>query len=547
MVDDVPGAGPAADGRPVTRRQLRLAAQAAERERALERERAEARAQGAEAPVLPEAVPDEPEVDDVRWDTAEVDVPVTDDGAWETVDVEVPADDGVPVDDSTSVDESTPAGDGASVDDDAPAAPSAVQAGWPPLPADLEATRPVRRFPAVARPDEDEATAPPRPVGTWPGPHPADVPPPGPPLGVPVTRPVPPEPSSAAPASSAAPEPAGPAPAVHEPSPPALPHRTVPAAPAEQRGGDLPTLDDLLARRGRPQEGPAELGWRATVRRLTGGLVRLPPGPAEQRRRADVAAVRRELDGPRTIVVVNPKGGAHKTTATLLLAATFGTHRGGYTLAWDNNETRGTLGWRSRHAGHTRTAVDLLSDLARFEDPSLVRVGDLDAYVRAQPARFDVLASDEDAASAASIDADAFRALHGTLSRFYRIMVVDTGNNMRASNWQAALEVADQVVLVTTVREDTAQSAAWAADALRATGHEDAVRNAVTVLADPAVERDRELGERLHDHFGRLTRAVVDVPYDPALVAGGPLDVDALAPRTLEAWLRVTATVARGL
>jgi MinD-like ATPase involved in chromosome partitioning or flagellar assembly len=245
--------------------------------------------------------------------------------------------------------------------------------------------------------------------------------------------------------------------------------------------------------------------------------------------------------------VLNPKGGAHKTTATLLIAATFGIHRGGSTLAWDNNETRGTLGWRSSHGRHSNTAVNLLQDLDRFAEGS-ARVGDLDNYVRSQgSAQFDVLASDEDAASAASIDADAFTSLHRTLARFYRVMVIDTGNNMRASNWQAAVAAADQLVIVSTVREDTAQSAAWAVDALRATGHDDAVRHAVTVLSAPAADVDAQLRARLHAHFGRLTRAVLDVPHDPALVAGGPLLVDALAPTTREAWLHVTAAVADGL
>lgn len=310
----------------------------------------------------------------------------------------------------------------------------------------------------------------------------------------------------------------------------------------------LPTLSDLLAARPQPPAGPAELGWRGTLRRVTGGAVRLGPGRAELAQRASIARVQRSLDGPRTIVVINPKGGAHKTTATLLLAASFGQHRGGYTLAWDNNETRGTLGWRSQQAQHHNTAVNLLQDLERFSDPGSARVGDLDNYVRSQgSAQFDVLASDEDAASAASIDAFAFRSLHRTLSRFYRVMVVDTGNNMRASNWQAAVEAADQVVIVSTVREDTAQSAAWAIDALRATGHEDVVRQAVTVLSDPAPRRDDALASRLHDHFGQLTRTVLDVPYDPSLVGGTPLDLGRLHRRTREAWLHVAAAVADGL
>ena len=258
--------------------------------------------------------------------------------------------------------------------------------------------------------------------------------------------------------------------------------------------------------------------------------------------------MRRTLDGPKTIVVINPKGGAHKTTATMLLAATFGLQRGGYTLAWDNNETRGTLGWRSSHADHTRTAVDLLNALPALGTEGTVRIGDLDGFVRTQPSeQFDVLASDENSASASSVDARSFTSLHQVLSRFYRVLVIDTGNNMRASNWQAAVAAADQIVVVSTVREDTAQSAAWALDALRATGHDEAVRRAVTVLSAPEPKVDKDLQKRLRSHFGALTRAVLDVPHDKALVAGGPIDYDALRTTTRDAWLRVTAVVADGL
>lgn len=318
-------------------------------------------------------------------------------------------------------------------------------------------------------------------------------------------------------------------------------HRTVAAGPA-------PTLDDLLATRRRSAQQGAHSGWQRGVRRITGGLVSPAPGRAERARQAAIESVQRSLDGPKTIVVINPKGGAHKTTATLLMAATFGIHRGGYTLAWDNNETRGTLGWRSTHARHSNTAVNLLQDIGRFTDLAAARVGDLDSYVRSQGrSQFDVLASDEDAASAASVDAHGFTALHTALSRFYRVMVIDTGNNMRASNWQAAIDAADQLVIVSTVREDTAQSAAWAIDALRATGHAEMVRHAVTVLSAPEPKVDKQLRKRLHEHFGALTRSVLDVPHDKRLIPGGPIEYDALHRRTRDAWLQVTATVADGL
>jgi len=326
----------------------------------------------------------------------------------------------------------------------------------------------------------------------------------------------------------------------------------MPASPSAAPAGaaqQLPTLDDLLAARHPVASGgPAEFGWRGGLRRATFGAISPGPGRVESRRRISAASVRRTLDGPKTVVVINPKGGAHKTTATMLLAATFGLQRGGYTLAWDNNETRGTLGWRSSHADHTRTAVDLLNALPALGPAGAVRIGDLDGFVRTQPSeQFDVLASDENSASASSVDADSFTALHQVLSRFYRVLVIDTGNNMRASNWQAAIGAADQIVVVSTVREDTAQSAAWALDALRATGHDEAVRRAVTVLSAPEPKVDKDLQKRLRSHFGALTRAVIDVPHDKALVSGGPIDYDSLRTSTRDAWLRVTAVVADGL
>ncbi len=463
----------------------------------------------------------------------------------------------------------------------APPAPSTIGAAWRPDPAHVaplmdgpawSAAQPLPQF--APSPPAPQLSAPP-PAPQPPAPHvaaphvaaPLWTPPAGVPerivppaataIGSPATPPAP------APLQAGLPAPSPGSPGWAPPGPPAevsAPRVAPPAAPiftpgppteapaAAVAASSLPTLSSLLAARPVETGGPATQGWQAAIRRLTGGLISPRPNPAEQQQRTNIAAVQRSLRGPRTVVVVNPKGGAHKTTATLLISATFGIHRGGYTLAWDNNETRGTLGWRANQARHTNTAVDLLRDLDRFDPSRGARVGDLDNYVRSQgSAQFDVLASDEDAASAASIDTEAFLSLHRTLSRFYRVIVVDTGNNMRAGNWQAAIDRADQLVIVSTVREDTAQSAAWLIDALRAAGRHEAVRNAVTVLAAPGRDLDGGLSDRLHSHFSQLTRAVLDVPHDEVLVPGGPLNIATLSPASRTAWLRVTATIAEGL
>ncbi|TFD79934.1 MinD/ParA family ATP-binding protein [Cryobacterium fucosi] len=294
--------------------------------------------------------------------------------------------------------------------------------------------------------------------------------------------------------------------------------------------------------------GPARHGWQGRVVRLTRGRIACGPGSAERVQRRAIAGVQADFDGPKTIVVLNPKGGANKTTATLLIAATMGMHRGGYTLAWDNNESMGNLGVRVMATGHTNTALDLLQDLGRFDNGRSIRLGDLDNYVHPQgDAQFDALASDLDPAGVSTIDGPAFRRLYAVLSRFYRVLVVDTGNNMRASNWEAAVETADQLVVVSTIHEDTGYGAAALLEGLRQKGHADKVARAVTILTAPATTVDAALSRRLHDHFGQLTRAVCDVPHDPAIVAGGPLNIHALAPRTRRAWLHATATIAEGL
>lgn len=340
---------------------------------------------------------------------------------------------------------------------------------------------------------------------------------------------------------------ASPSPAPQPPStPPTSPDVSqAPAQPTASAPGLLPTVNDLLgdgSGHGAPagQRSPARQGWRR--------LLKLPPSGTEQADRLARQSVQRNLNGPKTIVVINPKGGAHKTTATLLLAAAFGTCRGGYTLAWDNNETRGTMGWRSLSAPHQRTAVHLLRDVERIANTPQVGVGDLDPYIRPQgDAQFDVLASDESPDSWSVVDGAAFQRLHTLLTRFYRVLLVDTGNNMRAENWTAAVDAADALVVVSTIREDTAASAAWMIDALRNGGHHHKIANAVTILSAPGPKADKELSNRLTAHFRQHTRDVVRVPYDPALVDGDRTLFTALAPGTRAAWLQAAAAVSVGL
>ncbi len=88
-----------------------------------------------------------------------------------------------------------------------------------------------------------------------------------------------------------------------------------------------------------------------------------------------IAELRRQLGGPRVIAFANPKGGVHKTTATVLAAATIGSVRGRGVLAWDDNELRGTLGLRAGSARHARTIRHLVTELAEVEVHERIRPG----------------------------------------------------------------------------------------------------------------------------------------------------------------------------
>src|SRR5258705_12702372 len=97
--------------------------------------------------------------------------------------------------------------------------------------------------------------------------------------------------------------------------------------------------------------------------------------------------LRQEIPPPKVLAFANPKGGVHKTTATVLAAAAIGGVRGRGVLAWDDNELRGTLGLRAGSARHARTIRHLIADLARIESaPNPAMVAEmLDDYLRRAP------------------------------------------------------------------------------------------------------------------------------------------------------------------
>jgi MinD-like ATPase involved in chromosome partitioning or flagellar assembly len=308
-----------------------------------------------------------------------------------------------------------------------------------------------------------------------------------------------------------------------------------------------PTAEEFAARRAHKPTAPeATMGVPALIRRVSFGMVAPAPSRREREFRESIKKVRRNFGGLRQITVVNPKGGAGKTVAVLMTAMTFGQSRGGYVLAWDNNETQGTLGMRAQQDFHTRTVRDVLHDLSTFMGVH-GRVGDLSSYVRSQAeAMFDVLASDESATAGEMLTAAAFADIREVVSRFYKLIIVDTGNNVRAENWQAAIDATDQLVVTMSARGDSAETAARMLDHLEQTGRDQLVRQAVSVVAMPASRKGVDL-PAIQRHFAARTRQVLEAPYERLLDSGEPIRYGEITQDSRDAWLRIAAAVAEGL
>ncbi|MCE0459513.1 MinD/ParA family ATP-binding protein [Curtobacterium flaccumfaciens] len=391
------------------------------------------------------------------------------------------------------------------------------------------------------------------------------------PIADPEPEPAPVDAAPAAPAEPAAVAPATPAerpeaaPATATPASPIdaapaaapQPHPAPVAAPADvdtqeaitepqtRREARL-TARDFAQSKPADKAAPAQEGWQGTVNRLGAGMFKVAPGPQELARRARRNSVQRGIAGHKTVVVIGEKGGVSKTTSTYLLSAVLGRVRGGTILAWDNNEYNGSLGGRAYEAHHDHTARDLLGHIDTFTEQA--HQADLVNFVRPQrDNKFDVLASQNVLGNVRVIEEDEFRKLYKALTRFYRLIIVDTGNNSEASTWRAAVESADQLVLTTSVKEDASQKIASLADKLDDNGFGDKLANAVTLVHHTSTIAYPELEQRIVEHMGQRTRALVTLPFDKALDGGGTIEWDVLSDESREAWLAATAAVIDGL
>ncbi|PHP52466.1 MinD/ParA family ATP-binding protein [Actinomyces ruminis] len=290
--------------------------------------------------------------------------------------------------------------------------------------------------------------------------------------------------------------------------------------------------------------GPRPTGLRAVAARL--GL-KMQATDSERQQWLDERTVAQHWPGPRTIAVLNGKGGAGKTPTSILLAGFFARLGSGSVVAADGNVTRGTLGWRTEQGPHTATILDMVPEIDRLMDPS-ARNGDVAAFTHHQTVdQFDVLRSNPLLLSTEQkLTPSQLDGIQRVLTRYYRLIVWDTGNDEGDELWLRIVSHADQIVVATTTRADHAEAGRLLLEGLAARDERGAAlaRNSVVVVSQ--ADKEERRASALVDGFAATAREVVTVPYDAAMREQW-LRSDKLAPATRAAWLHAAAAVARGL
>lgn len=290
--------------------------------------------------------------------------------------------------------------------------------------------------------------------------------------------------------------------------------------------------------------GPKPTGWRAVAGRLG---IKVQASQTQSQQWADERTVSQHWPGPRTIAVLNGKGGAGKTPTSILLASNFARLGSGSVVAADGNVTRGTLGWRTEQGPHNATILDMVPQTEALMDPS-ARNGDVAAYTHHQTIdQFDVLRSNPLLLSTEQkLSPEELDGIQQVLTRYYRMIIWDTGNDEGDSLWLRIVSHADQIVIATTTRTDHAEAGRLLLQGLASRDERSAALAANAVVVISQADREEPPATSLVDGFAGIAREVVTIPYDRAMREQW-LRSDKLAPATRAAWLHAAAAVARGL
>ncbi|WP_236076468.1 nucleotide-binding protein [Streptomyces coffeae] len=324
-------------------------------------------------------------------------------------------------------------------------------------------------------------------------------------------------------------------------------------APADPRTGGWPVVTPDQRRQAAHGAG-APLGYTAAVELSSDRLIRGKQKPKKNNvggsrfkfgGKKEEAERQRKLELIRTpvlscyrIAVISLKGGVGKTTTTTALGATLATERQDKVIAIDANPDAGTLGRRVRRETGA-TIRDLVTAI-----PYLNSYMDIRRFTSQAPSGLEILANDVDPAVSTTFNDEDYRRVIDVLGKQYPIILTDSGTGLLYSAMRGVLDLADQLIIISTPSVDGASSASTTLDWLSAHGYSDLVSRSLTVISGV-----RETGKMIKvddivSHFETRCRGVVVVPFDEHLSAGAEVDLDMLRPKTREAYFNLSALVA---
>ncbi|MFD9029895.1 SCO5717 family growth-regulating ATPase [Streptomyces sp. NPDC059567] len=306
--------------------------------------------------------------------------------------------------------------------------------------------------------------------------------------------------------------------------------RSVPGAPLGYNAAVELSSDRLL--RNNKQKAKSSRNPGASARFKLGGKKE----EAERQRKLDL--IRTPVLSCYRIAVISLKGGVGKTTTTTALGSTLATERQDKILAIDANPDAGTLGRRVRRETGA-TIRDLVQAI-----PYLNSYMDIRRFTSQAPSGLEIIANDVDPAVSTTFNDEDYRRAIDVLGKQYPIILTDSGTGLLYSAMRGVLDLADQLIIISTPSVDGASSASTTLDWLSAHGYAELVQRSITVISGV-----RETGKMIKvddivQHFQTRCRGVVVVPFDEHLSAGAEVDLDMMRPKTREAYFNLSAMVA---
>jgi MinD-like ATPase involved in chromosome partitioning or flagellar assembly len=270
-------------------------------------------------------------------------------------------------------------------------------------------------------------------------------------------------------------------------TPPSVTEQLVPVTTEEAYRP--PTPRELSRRQAPTPLQRARRAWRST----------------DYRRQLDIAIAAPRLSRCATIAVLSPKGGVGKTTVAALLGELFALSRRDRILAVDTNPDFGSLG-RTLTPEHNVFVDDLLEYL---EHPALT-VTALDTSLGRAAHGLMVLPSPTDPERMTRLDQQAYEKVIVRLQAMVGVIMLDCGTGLQDPATRAAINTADQLIVVTDAEPPTASLVAEACRLLQN------ANKPITLVVNKMRDHGNRLDVNVFAAHVPHARALVVIPAEPA-------------------------------